>query len=98
MIKGHFDNKIGDFTIYNITEEPYEIFNITFDAYHYHIVNFSYNRGSIGCGLSQGKYDIELKTSQEWYDKADMDVFCKELQEQLELRIPNKFLEHYGWK
>ncbi|MBM7542023.1 hypothetical protein [Amphibacillus cookii] len=41
---------------------------------------------------------IELKNSQEWYDKADMDVFCQELQEQLELRIPDKFLGHYGWK
>jgi len=41
---------------------------------------------------------IGLENSQKWHEKADFAVFCKELREQLELRIPNKFLEANGWK
>lgn len=41
---------------------------------------------------------INLDNSQKLYDKADMNIFLKELQQQLELRIPDKFLEYNGWK
>ncbi|RIW30385.1 hypothetical protein D3H55_16740 [Bacillus salacetis] len=97
-IKGYFGNKTGSFSIYDLTDDPYSMFNITFDAYNYFFVTFSYNRGSIGCSISQGQYGLELKNSQQWYDSADWDIFLKELQDQLELRIPDKFLESTGWK
>ncbi|RIW30396.1 hypothetical protein D3H55_16805 [Bacillus salacetis] len=97
-LKDNFDEKIGSFSVYNITDEPYSMFNITFDAYEYYFITFSYNRGSIGCSITQGQYGIELKNSQQWYDKADLDIFCRELKEQIELRIPDKFLEYNGWK
>lgn len=45
-----------------------------------------------------GNKKIPLKNSRKWYDKADMNTFFKELQEQLELRIPDKFLKYNGWK
>ncbi|MDG5471458.1 hypothetical protein P6709_06840 [Jeotgalibacillus sp. ET6] len=97
-LKESFDGKAGTFSVYNLTDEPYCMFNITFDAYDYFFVTFSYNRGSIGCSITQGKYGLVLKNSQKWYDSADMDVFCEELKMQLELRIPDKFLEYNGWK
>lgn len=97
-LKSHFGNKIKTFSVYNLTDTPYKMFNISFDAYNYFYIDLSYSRGSIGCSIPSGKYGIELENSQKWYDKADMNLFCKELEQQIELRIPDKFLEFYGWK
>lgn len=97
-LSDYFKEKLGSFSVYNLKDEPYKTFNITFDAYNYFIITFSYNRGSIGCSISQGKYGLNLETSQKWYDQVDMDIFLKELEQQIELRIPDKFLEFHGWK
>lgn len=72
---------------------------IRFKAYDYFIVLFNYDKGVIGCSIQYGENSfISLENSQKWYEKADFDVFCKELKKQLELRIPDKFLEANGWK
>ncbi|MEI3604985.1 hypothetical protein SPD48_04725 [Pseudogracilibacillus sp. SE30717A] len=97
-LSNYFNNKIGTYSVYNMMDEPYIAFNIIFDLYNYYIINFSYDRGSIGCSIIQGKYGIDLENSQQWYDTADMDVFLQELEQQIELRIPDKFLEFHGWK
>ena len=33
-----------------------------------------------------------------WWDETDFDKFFKELQSEIELRIPDKYLEAKGWK
>ena len=94
-----FKNKMEDFEVFNISEMPYKSFSIRFKAYDYFIVLFNYDKGVIGCSIQYGENSfISLENSQKWYEKADFDVFCKELQEQIELRIPDKFLEANGWK
>ncbi|MFL0251967.1 hypothetical protein ACJDT4_16225 [Clostridium neuense] len=79
---------------YNITDEDmFDLFNVPAldDAYNANKeIRFSHDPTAYG--------DCALKNSQKWYEKADFDIFCKELQQQLELRIPDKFLEAYGWK
>ncbi len=99
MLIDKFKNKMEDFEIFNIAEKPYKTFSIKFKAYDYFIILFNYDRGVIGCSIQYGENSfIGLENSQKWYEKADFDVFCKELKEQLELRIPDKFLEANGWK
>lgn len=93
-----FGDRMNNPAIHDVTDEPYQMFNITLEAYNYFYLTFSYNRGSIGCSVVQGKFGIDLENSQQWYDKVDMNMFLKELQQQLELRIPDKFLEYNGWK
>lgn len=66
--------------------------------YDYYNVILNYDRGRFGCHIMCGNKKIPLKNSRKWYDKADMNTFFKELQEQLELRIPDKFLKYNGWK
>ena len=44
-----------------------------------------------------GEKLIALNNSQEWWDEADFDVFFMELQKELELRIPDKYLQTRGW-
>lgn len=92
--------KIGSCDIFNVVDDRnYRAFSIRFKAYDYFMILFNYDRGVIGCSIQYGeKTFIGLENSQKWYEKTDFDVFCKELQEQLELRIPDKFLEANGWK
>src|SRR5699024_8573986 len=95
---GFSGDRMNNPAIHDVTDEPYQMFNITLEAYNYFYLTFSYNRSIIGCSGVLGKCGIELENSQQWYDKVDMNMFLKELQQQLELRIPDKFLEYNGWK
>ena len=92
--------KIGSCDIFNVIDDRnYRAFSMRFKAYDYFIVLFNYDKGVIGCSIQYGENSfISLENSQKWYEKADFDVFCKELKKQLELRIPDKFLEANGWK
>jgi hypothetical protein len=100
FLEKNLADKIGSCNIFNVVDDKnYRAFSIRFKAYDYFIVLFNYDRGVIGCSIQYGERTfIGLENSQKWYEKADFDIFCKELQEQLELRIPNKFLEANGWK
>jgi len=40
---------------------------------------------------------FSLKNSQPWFDKVDLDVLCKELDENVRIRIPDKYLAYYNW-
>jgi hypothetical protein len=66
--------------------------------YNYYNVILNYDRARFGCAIDNGNAGISLENSQKWYDKADMDIFLMELQQQIELRIPDKFLTSNGWK
>lgn len=98
MLKNYFGEKIDDFAISGATDIPYTMFSIEFRLYNYFPIIFNYDRGRFGCAISYGGNGIGLESSQKWYDEADMNIFLKELEEQIELRIPDKFLIHYGWK
>ncbi|WP_261983723.1 hypothetical protein [Listeria booriae] len=97
-LKEHFDDRIGSFSVFGQTDTPYSMFSMQFKMYDYFFVILNYDRGAFGCAIVNGELGIGLPNSQEWYDEADMITFCKELQKQLELRIPDKFLEYKGWK
>lgn len=94
----YFSERFTDYGVFNMTDNPYTMFSINFRAYNYFSMVLNYDRGRFGCSIETGKLALPIENSQKWYDKADMDIFCKELQEQLELRIPDKFLDHNGWK
>ncbi|MFX3617469.1 MAG: hypothetical protein ACE3JK_08065 [Sporolactobacillus sp.] len=97
-LSNYFSNKIDDFMVFDATDTPYTMFKIEFVMYKFFIIVLNYDRGRFGCSITNGSHFIALDSSQKWYDKADMDIFLKELKEQIELRIPDKFLEHYDWK
>src|SRR5699024_1984832 len=97
-LKSHFGNRTGSFTTFEQNDHPYTLFSMQFQIYNYFNVIFNDDRGAFGCAIVNGDTGIGLDNSQKWYDKADMNIFLKELQQQLELRIPDKFLEYNGWK
>ena len=97
-LREYFGDRVDNFSIYNLTDTPQEMFSIDFQAYKYFIVTLGYDRGRLGCAINYGKSNVSLENSQKWFDEADMNIFLKELEQQLELRIPDKFLDFYGWK
>ena len=99
-LRGRMKNKIGSSEINNVVDDNnHRAFSINFQAYNYFFVILNYDRGRIGFSIKYGeKLFIGLENSQKWYEQVDFDILCKELQEQLELRIPDKFLEANGWK
>lgn len=97
-VANKFGKRVNDFAILDVIDDPnHRTFSVEFEAYNYFIIRMNYERGSFGCCIITGKYGITLHNSQEWYDTADFNVFFRELQEQLELRIPDKFLKANGW-
>ncbi len=58
----------------------------------------NYERGRFGCCISYGERTVALSNSQQWWEEADFDVFFKELERELKLRIPDKFLKAHRWR
>ena len=95
----YFKDRItSSFTVLEQTDTPFTMFSFSFIMYHYYNVILNFDRGRFGCHVTIGDKKIPLENSQKWYDTADMNVFLQELQQQIELRIPDKILEYHGWK
>lgn len=97
-LSDYFKKRIDDFTVLGETDSPYTMFQIEFIMYKYFNVVLNYDRGRFGCSIINGNRYLPLENSQRWYDKADMNISLKELEEQIELRIPDKFLKFNGWR
>lgn len=97
-VREKFGNRVDDFCIEDVTDDPnYRAFSIEFTAYNYFSLRLNYDRGRFGCCISTGKIGIDLENSQKWWDTADFDIFLEELKQEIELRIPDKFLKAKGW-
>ncbi len=94
-----FKEKIDNCEIFDVVDEPsHRAFKIRFEAYNYFIILFNYDLDRMGCSIEYGKYYISLENSQRWYSGAHFNAFFDEFQKEVELRIPDKFLEDRGWK
>jgi len=98
FLEEYFNNRIDVFTIFNSTDVPYPMFGIRFTLYNYYNIIFNYDRGKTGFTILNGQDVIGLNNSQTWFDEADLDVLCKELDEKVRLRIPDKYLAYYNWE
>lgn len=94
----HFNKKVRGFVVSDSTDTPYTMFKIEFIMYDFYNIVLTYDRGRFGCSIVNGNKFISIKNSQQWYDKADMKIFLDEFQQQIELRIPDKYLEANGLK
>ena len=91
-------DKVDNFCIFNVYDDVnHRAFSIDFEAYNYFAIRLNYDQGRFGCNIISGERMIGLNNSQGWWDEADFDVFLIELQKELELRIPAKYLRAHGW-
>ena len=91
-------DKVDKFCIFNVNDDVnHREFSINFEAYNYFAIRLNYDQGRFGCNIISGERMIALNNSQEWWDEANFDIFFMELQKELELRIPAKYLRAHGW-
>lgn len=96
--KDVFGNKIDDIMLFNVMEAPaYRSFSVKFALYNYYVLRFNYDRGHFGCCIIFGEYSISVSSTMEWAQKSDFNEYWKEIDKQVRLRIPDKFLEANGW-
>lgn len=94
----YFENRIKDFVVKDLNDdENYKSFSVEFSAYEYFPIVFNYDRGRIGYSICFGTRIIALENSQKWWDEADFGILLYELKNELELRIPDKYLLRHGW-
>lgn len=93
-------DKIGKNFILEIYEESIQHgrFQIEFNAYNYYICVVTYDGGRFGCSIKQGKSYLNLDSKTKWYEEIELNSFFKEMKEELELRIPDKFLIRKGFR
>ncbi|MFX3617451.1 MAG: hypothetical protein ACE3JK_07975 [Sporolactobacillus sp.] len=96
--RSYFGNKAQEFSLFSANDEPYKMFSLKFRAYNFYVVILNYDRGHFGCCISFGSDAITLDNAIEWEDNADLHDFWISIDEQLRLRIPDKFLEANNWK
>lgn len=94
-LKVTFKKKVDNITICESTDVPHTMVSIEFEAYKYFNVRLNYDRGRFGCAIINGKYGIRLESSEKWIEKADINKFFSDIKKELELRIPDKYLNKY---
>lgn len=98
MAREKFQDRVEGFCVKDINNDANNrVFMVEFVAYNYFPVRLNYEKGRFGCCIVFGSRVIGIENSQKWWDEADFDVFFKELRDELELRIPDKYLRKHGW-
>lgn len=75
-------------------ENAFDIFLVMYDFFG---ISFHYDKNSIYFSIINGNYNIILPNSQKQWDPEKVNILLKALQQELELRIPDKFLKAHGW-
>ncbi len=98
-LKSIFENRITDTKIYDVVDVVnHHSFKIGFLAYNYFSVVFQYELDIIDCYIESGKNAcISLITENHTYSDTDLSSFIVKIKDELELRIPDKYLKAKGW-
>jgi len=97
-LKSAFQGKIDDICVCENRDEPHVTVSIEFEVYRYFILRLTYDRGSLVCAIVNGKYGIVLNSTEKWFDNADMSKFFNDIRDEVEMRIPDKYLVKNNWK
>ncbi|MDR3258586.1 MAG: hypothetical protein LBT51_03110 [Fusobacteriaceae bacterium] len=74
---------------------PSTNFDLTFLIYKYLNVDISYDGGRFQCYLNNGNGRFPLENKGKWYLVIEIDKFLPELEKQVKLRIPDKYLKYF---
>lgn len=98
MMMKYMDNRVRNFIVEDIYDDKNNrTFTVKYIAYNYFELKFNYDKGLINSYIRLGDRHINLNISQEWWEKTDLEQYIIELKNELELRIPDKYLKAKGW-
>ena len=100
MIRTYFGNRMDSLGIYDIVEEAnHHEFKIDFGAYDFFAIEFDYENDICEFFIVLSK-EVKLSLTKEpavYSQISDWDSYLKGIKDELELRIPDKFLKAKGW-
>ncbi|GAA0109023.1 MULTISPECIES: hypothetical protein [Clostridium] len=98
-LRANMNDRVDDCTIYDVIEDNNnKSFNIDFQAYKFYKIKLSYKNGKINWGIKfDDKTIIDIKKDISVDNEINLEMFYQEMKEQLEMRIPDKFLQANGW-
>ena len=98
MAREKLEDRVKEFCVLDVYDDVNNrAFSVEFVAYDYFPIRCNYDKGRFGCCITYGNRTVALDNSQKWWNEANFDVFFEELKEELELRIPDKYLKAHGW-
>ena len=99
-IRKVFTDKVDTITAYDIVDEPnHQTFKIDFKAYDYFTIEFDYENDLCEFFIVLTK-EVKLSLTKEpavYSQITDWDSYLKGIMDEIELRIPDKFLKAKGW-
>ena len=99
-IRGVFGERVDTIAGYDYVEEPnHQTFKLDFEAYDYFAIEFDYENDMYEFFIVLSK-EVKLSLTKEpaVYSKIiDWESYLKGIKDELELRIPDKFLKAKGW-
>tara|TARA_B100001093_G_C26740583_1_gene976469 strand:- start:115 stop:450 length:336 start_codon:yes stop_codon:yes gene_type:complete len=91
----HFKNAATDYVIKESSDIPHAILRIDITFYNYCIVTLVVEKETLFFSINQSGFCFRLMK----LDLTDptLDRFCDELENEIRLRIPDKYLVAKGW-
>lgn len=99
-IESTFENKVDTISIYDVVEQPnHHMFKLNFAAYDYFWVQCNYENDYFGFSIVlNDQFAVSLTDKKYTYSEIDdWDAYLRQIKENIELRIPDKFLKAKGW-
>lgn len=91
----YFKDKVADFTVKESADIPYLQLKIECSFYNFYVIRFLVEKGTLFISISQSKYQFDLMKL-----TFKSELFYKvleDLESELQLRIPDKYLSAKGW-
>lgn len=100
IVERVFAKRIGTICISDIVDEPsHQTFKLDFKAYDYFAIEFDYENDLCEFFIVLTK-EVKLSLTKEpavYSQITDWDKYLKGVMDEIELRIPDKFLKAKGW-
>ena len=100
IVKRVFKDRIDDIVFGDIADEPnHQTFKLDFKAYDYFTIEFDYENDMCEFFIVLTK-EVKLSLTKEpavYSQISDWDSYLRGVMDELELRIPDKFLKAKGW-
>ena len=100
QIRKVFGERVDTITGYDYVDETsHQTFKLDFEAYDYFAIEFDYENDLCEFFIVLSK-EVKLSLTKEpavYSQITDWDSYLKGIKDELELRIPDKFLKAKGW-
>lgn len=98
-LRRYFGDRVTALAISNVIDDRNHVeFSVLFEAYSFFPVIFNYDRGFFGFGIVYGDRAVGVEPlGGHWASFGEFRRVLEQLDEELRLRIPDKYLDAKGW-